>query len=617
MNTKYIFVGVLLLLACSSHAGMRKTIARQNRTIDVYADTKASYEQAAAENPVLEIIYAARGLDNEESVYQWEESVDFMRRARAEKSGLTLQHNDQSIAGWKPAIVDVTDEIRAALHQGAVYMQMRTDGNPGVFGSLETTKGTPTDLTTMVVYRDTHGVHVRRFEGWNNIVLPEITSWDHFKNNRGQGGYFYHHQFEEIGRGLITFEVRGTSGLTFLATNRVAEPGKARYDAEKGVFESGVTDLKGYYGPDFCYYPDMKRYLLQFVWGMKEGRGSQLSFNAFPYFDRGKLVSVALPAVPSQDPGLESGARALSFPTVGRDPLSGFMPCWIALDGNRFMCGTGKPTSADDFAADGVTVLYDKACESMPPFLRHFALCNGSTAAQAVEYRNVCSRVLYPAKKFCTPPFSKGRYFFWRPGMQSKTPGKVCVTFKARGNVVMIALSDVRETNPLQYAYAIRLGHTAVITKHNNYAVLGATVYPSDGSLVIDDGGYHPYWVMYNEGLLQVGKGSDVGKNMIASYQDQNPIQKVAAISFSSDLYPVDYCDIVVSDQVVGDAQASVLVPLHTKQEKEAVLQEEQAASVNNFFSTFFAGQEAHSAAAAHEPEAVPPVEQAPEGELP
>lgn len=627
--------------------------------------TGAAYEMNAFQGwistiqrrPILEILYAWLGYD------QWESyGASYHIRTKYNAARMRTDRFPTFDKNWQPittsiaqqSFSDITPQLQQALERGTTtsinnrqaqwpgslyirrekptviaakshngYMHPENiagysfNSNPGhgVIASKESliSSNTLDDPRTVgIVYRDADGIHFRRFEGWQNIVLPMVSSIQVGSSGKSlnfNSAFFYGHQFEEIGRGLITATVKTTGSLNFLALDRFGWG---------TTFNDGTTFCPGVYAPldaagnDFYYMvkPDGKSWfdsskslnLFRFNWGTK---GSTLDlkgsgFAVFPdndqharlkyrtsipdykyYNEKGFLISLPAPTNPASasnaDPSINADQpAALPFPGAsGRE-----IDIWAAFDKNEtgtlFTIGTGAPDSEADFFNDAkeVRILYKKNVVTSP-YLRYFGFSPDNTTASLY---NIKSKRLNKKQKFCTPPFSRGKFLFWQREWEAPTPDAFSVSFSARGHSVQVGLSSLDTTArattstsfDTSYNYAIRFSTQSTTTlasplviekcKPKNLSVASQTrnnifqaaeqeptqlTVKNISSLPeIDIETYQDYWIIYNNGVIEVGLGKTPGKQIVGVAYDPDAKSGICSYCFSGDMYPTDYCNI-------------------------------------------------------------------------
>ncbi len=376
------------------------------------------------------------------------------------------------------------------------------------------TISSPSHGTTGIVYRDANGIHFRRFEGWQNISLPMVSSVLLGQNPGGScaaviGGYVYNHQLEETSRGLVTGTVVGAAPLHILATDRfgwghmsLSMPAGGTISPTSG--QEGERYIPGAALPIEAIGPDIRLIhshtnatgwfdnpqcidTFMCAWNTtgitlsakKTGFPMQPDFNCdgcyryrggsiqtYKYYDDNNTMQ-SIPVSASLD---TAGAP---YPGVAGKQL----PLWFAFDrtenGISYKMGTGTPQSEADItngsnAAGPITTMYsNKSSLALSPYLRNFAFTSLNTPSSVL---NIQSRYLNPAQKFCTPPFCGGRFLFWRDAWQLPNPTSFTLTFKARGSNVQVAFGTptptARAANnagfDVSYNYAIRASSKSI-----------------------------------------------------------------------------------------------------------------------------------------------------------
>ena len=329
-----------------------------------------------------------------------------------------------------------------------------------------------TDKTLGIIYRDASGIHFRRFEGWQNIALPMVTSCKVLDQDSSSGQMYYHHQFEELGRGLITFTAKGSTALSIIATDRF---GWQNTEYKGTTLYPGVLQPIHGFGPDLkIFHPaqtnmawdvDRRCYAsnelassdqltsfdpFNFVWdssgsyiNLKPGgygimwQDGQLPLfstvalqyysaaKQYRYFDANNALQT-LPIGSNVDPSIgSSGTNKLVYP----GSVSAETNLWFAFDrtpsGMTFMVGSGTPTSESDWSTTApnpsARLLYQSTL-NVSPYLRNFGFRSTNNLGagftpyldKSLLIANIESRPLNPGSKFCTPPFSKQKFLFWR-----------------------------------------------------------------------------------------------------------------------------------------------------------------------------------------------------------
>ncbi len=629
------------------------------------AITGASYEMNAFQGwvstiqrkPILEILYAWLGYD------QWESyGASYHIRTKYNAARARTDRFPTFDKNWQPittsiaheSFSDITAQLQQALERGTTistnsgkqqlpgslyirrekptiiaakshngYMHpenvagysLNSKLEHGVIASKESliSSGTLDNPRTVgIVYRDAEGIHFRRFEGWQNIALPMVSSIQVGASGKSlnfNSAFFYGHQFEEIGRGLITATVKTKNALNFLALDRFGWG---------TTFNDGTTFCPGVYAPldaagnDFYYIvkPDGKSWfdspkslnLFRFNWNT---RGSTLDlkgsgFAVFPendenarlnyrtsvpdykyYDEKGLLVTLPRPTAPASagnaDPSINADQpAALPFPGASEREVD----IWFAFDKNEtgalFTLGTGIPESENDFFNDAkeVRILYKKNVITSP-YLRYFGFSPDNATASVY---NIKSKRLNKKQKFSTPPFSKGKFLFWQKEWEAPTSDAFCVSFSARGTSVQVALSSLttaartaaKTSFDTSYNYAIRLStqptttltSPIVIEKYKtktptfvsrspnktfgiNEEETTQLVVKNISSLPeIDIETYQDYWVIYHNGIIEIGLGKIPGKQIVGVAYDPDATTGICSYCFSSDMYPTDYCNI-------------------------------------------------------------------------
>jgi hypothetical protein len=526
-------VGVITLcLMQTTHAYAQQ---QQLLLLDQYSDTKAAFEAAVQERPVLEVLRAVRGFDAREQVYK--------------ASGGRVE---PTMARSYIAPRDVTSEFRQALKGGALYIRQRGDMQSPVFveGIVPVDAQGPHDLPVTVIYRDADGVHTRRFEPWHNIALPALASLQHKKNDRAHGAYWYAHQLEEVGRGLVTCSVEGDFGLRFFATNALAYD-QAYYDYQAGAYVHGVSPTSDVYGPDCTLCQERKDMAFSFLLGFDGGSRSAIDTQSYQYFDPRLQRVMQYQGGLNRDSSLYEGPSRIRYP----NKVEGKVDVWFAIDGKTIMMGTGKPRSLADITSSLVQTFYKKTFTTFPPFLRYFGLVSAFDNTPALTITNIASWYLDKAHRFTTPHFLGGRFYHWCSEWQAATPDSFSVTFSARGDGVWVALSDVKETDGQTYKYGIFIKDLLYMTKGDNRTGVDVVAQEYPIPLVPDDGALQTFWVSYKHGLLSVGQGSVVGTNEIGRYHDPKPALGVRSVCFSSLNKPVEYTDITFADAAPTEAE--------------------------------------------------------------
>lgn len=376
------------------------------------------------------------------------------------------------------------------------------------------TINSPSHGTTGIVYRDANGIHFRRFEGWQNIALPMVSSILLGQNPGGScdaviGGYIYNHQLEETGRGLVTGTAVGASPLYILATDRfgwghmsLSMPGGGTISPTSG--QTGERYIPGTVLPIEAIGPDVRlihSHVNANAWfdsphcidpfmcaWSTSGIALSAKKNGYPMYPdfncdgcyqyRGGTISVykyydennTLQSIP-----INSSLDTANTPYPGAAGKQ--LPFWFAFDrtenGMSYRMGTGAPESEADItkgsnATGAITTLYsNKAPLAIVPYLRNFAFTSLSTSSSIL---NIQSRYINPAQKFCTPPFCGGRFLFWRDAWQLPNPTSFTLTFKARGNNIQVAFGTPTPANraanstgfDVSYNYAIRAGSQGI-----------------------------------------------------------------------------------------------------------------------------------------------------------
>jgi len=495
-----------------------------------------------------------------------------------------------------------------------------------------------TDKTLGIVYRDATGVHFRRFEGWQNASLPMINSFKILDQNSTSGQLYYSHQFEELGRGLITFTTKGANGLSIIATdrfgwqntaykNRFLYPGvlnpihgfgpdmKMMHPAQKNLpwdynrnwyaaNELSSSDQATSFDPfNFCWsttgsYINLKPGGYGIIW--YDGQLPLFSTTALQYYNLGKpyryydannvLQSLAIGS--NVDPTInENGTNKLIYP----GSLGAESNVWFAFDhtpnGMNFMVGSGAPTSENDWNTSATNpsarLLYQSTL-TVSPYLRNFGfrslnnLGDGFTANvdSTLFISNVESRPLNPGAKFCTPPFCKQKFLFWRKEWVLPASDYFSLKFKASGDSVNVAFGDKtyaqRTTDPTMdtgYIYAININNGGISIEKNSYIAnkiaqskltLNTDIKPSRFLAGDDKSAFYSYWITYANGTFEVGHGDTPGQNVIAQATDPAPINCVS-YCFSSNIRPTDYINITAASyQTMIDTSASSAETLGT-----------------------------------------------------
>jgi|GEM_PF-4927945 len=322
------------------------------------------------------------------------------------------------------------------------------------------------NATVGIVYRDANGIHYRRFEGWQNIALPMITS--ETLTSRAldgatcSGGYFYAHQLEEIGRGLITATVAASNVFNLLVTDRF---GWGSTFSSGTTLNPGVMMPLSFVGPDMfltngnmCARQSMDFFHLR--WAntgatifLKPGgfgicpettlarnaeSGADISFNPYLYYDENSQL---------QKITLSSAARTL--PPITSATWTGTpstqIPVWFAFDsddtGTIFSFGTGTPTSQHDINSSASVVKLFQT--TLPTGWCRYARSFGffTEGSNTATITNIKSRFLNPIERFRTPPCLKGNFLFWRPEWSlGKGSSNFVITFRAAGPSIQLAI---------------------------------------------------------------------------------------------------------------------------------------------------------------------------------
>jgi|GEM_PF-6191881 len=551
-------------------------------TISQHPESLASFVAQCTRQPVLEILYAWTGYDI------WEGASKIYNDKDKEKSPFTKTLTTEEST-------DVTNIIKATLNNGGIYIQ-RADkadattlvkketryGANSTVGPVAIAQGTSVDSlalqskTVGIIYRDYKGIHFRRFESWQNIMLPCPTDMN---ITSGGGGYFYGHQFEENGtRGLVTVTSRGDAGLSFMATDRMANsPCTSPIDSPDNLFKGDDGRYKGLAMPwksngvDFRALDFYQQNLFHcnfrptgsiitllhtFRWytpnkTIKEtDQNYKYSYWFRKFYDNNGTLQ-DIPGADNLDSSITSGPGAICYPS-GPNAVD----VWFAFDNGTFSFGLGKPNSQADIDANPTVnrVLCTRSHPGMR-YYRYFGFwANGNT-----NLTNIESKVLNPAGKFCTPPFLRGKFLFWRnewltPTQNGTATDLFSIKFKARGDTVHVALGQktgsarsASAAYDTAYSYALRVtNQTLTIEKQNSTTLLPVTI--TQGAQLLagsDKERAYDYWLTFANGTIQFGHGTAIGENIVAQAIDPAALKNNTSFSFSSNARSVDYTDIV------------------------------------------------------------------------
>ncbi len=481
--------------------GTKSAVDKANKTLtNRTLGSLDGYSERITKKPVLEILYAWLGYD------QWEAVSGVAQKDKWDDFS-NLVATPQALANAPTNVVDVTTIVRAALNNGGLYISRNPEpmlvkggyptdpstsnaycmgpqitgdnesisrgivnptshttasaeqaataaaraaiATPAQISGIRTTQRSAlalTDKTVGIIYRDIDGIHFRRFEGWQNISLPMINSLKILDQNFSNGAFYYHHQFEEIGRGLITFTAKGASALRIMALDRFGW-GNTHY--VNNTLYPGVLHPLYSYGPDFrLMHPTQKdlphdfdrRWFnagevassgttttpdqFEFLWSSNSsinlkpgGYGlnwfdtknpsySTIAYqwyynrfqtltkervNQYKYYDANNAIQ-SLACGSNIDPTINTtGANKLLYPgAIGTEAN-----LWFAFDrttsGMNFMVGTGQPKSEADWITPGTTsnaprLLYQQTV-GVSPFLRNFGFRSDLNAGDGYTAR--------------------------------------------------------------------------------------------------------------------------------------------------------------------------------------------------------------------------------------
>ncbi len=599
-----LFSGFVCITPSSIHAKADWDPSVNSKAITACTEALASYESLCKRQPVLEILYAFAGYDN------WEGVSQVYDHALKEKSPYapTLTKTESE---------DVTAKIKAALNNGGLYIHRfnktanavkmffskasgkakdiagapliaRPDSSvfneDAMVGPVKITNGGGLDKnakTVGIVYRDYKGIHFRRFESWQNIMLPIPTDL----NLNNSGASFYGHQLEENGtRGLVTVTAQGGSGVVLIANDRLANAQCTAVINGSGSFENGgglgqgIAYPWGETGVDFRihnYYQSNLFYcnfldtgttlttLHTFRWQPDNFDGVNTDYLPKPgdmnykYSFLGRRICDAngtiqtLNGADNFDSSISSGPAAICYPT-GPNAVD----LWFAFDNTTFSFGMGKPNSQADIDAESTAIRL--LCTRNIPYCRYLRYFGFRTPG-ATRLSNIESKVLNPSQKFCTPPYLNGKFLFWRnewtTPKQGTTPTDLfSIKFKARGDTVQVAFGQkTGAERAAEAAYDTSTSYVIYVTqqqlgfyKDNGKAELPATLTAGAQFLAgTDKERAYDYWVSFANGTIQFGHGTTVGENIVAQTIDPAPLKKMSAFTFASNARSVDYTDIV------------------------------------------------------------------------
>lgn len=495
------------------------------------------------------------------------------------KQNSTISEIVYAWAGSKQAAKDVTAEVRAHFKNGVLDISSADASriiSSGSGNSFESSTLDRTKSTIGIFYKDIDGVHFRLFYSDSNVRLPELTQWDHSLDSRAAGGCFYANQLEEESRGLVTFTLANhpfsanhSAAFIYLRANFSNEHHYSDYAGAINSHESNKRkerrDLsnRGNWGQHDTYWrPHELALQLQPSIDPHYPLGAALRQHTdFEYTDeKGQRIKV----VANDD--ISPGIANLNIPRDG--------DFWIAIDKNRFMMGSGKPTSINDInsGANNTSVMID-ATHTFHPYLRHFALSNYFRARfeenrgdgrkdrkrdiffAPMAYSNVKSYFLSPAKSFQTPAHMAGKFLYWRDQWKIDNDSRFSITFKAKGSAVGVGFGRMDETNQAQIAYRISAHQNEFkLRRGDSNDVLNVDMKSQRILPGTDPTQYYDYWVSLEGGLISFGHGTKPGENVVATYLDDKPL---AATHYSFTCFdsPVDYTNI-------GGAQYSQTVQL-------------------------------------------------------
>jgi hypothetical protein len=587
-------LSLVLMLCFSSHLlseSRTEREKRENRERHDFAKTIWSHPKAlesfateCARQPILEILYAWAGYDI------WEGAT-----ANYKDSG-----NNTSISPTLTSdkgSTDVTSLIREALNNGGLYIQrapatttttwvaapasahLPAGSTVGPVTIRRDQPGSPISkesVTVGICYRDARGIHFRRFESWQNIVLPAPTGMVCTQNPGSQGGagYYYAHQLEENGtRGLITLSAQGSPSLVLMATDRLA-----MHQSTNSIETAFSSFASGPRGQGMCqpwmwngldwhgwtshennlftthFHPNGLDITLQnnFGWRTENDYNEpheikyRYNYSNRHFYDANGTLQMI--AGGDLDPSLRTGATAIKYPQS-----QNALDLWYAFDNTTFSMGTGKPNSEADITA-GANNTRTLVTRTIPyaRYLRYFGFRSGQSGHSST-LSFIDSKVLNPATKFCTPPHLRGNFLFWRNEWTAPTKDFLSLQFKARGDCIMVALgqktmAERAATNPFDtsYSYALRVTPQEIrVEKQNATTLIPVTKTPGAFNMIgTDKEAINDYWLTFVNGTLTFGHGTTVGQNIVAVAVDPSPLQNNTTFCFSSRARSVDYTGI-------------------------------------------------------------------------
>jgi|GEM_PF-5062180 len=347
---------------------------------------------------------------------------------------------------------------------------------------------------TGIVYRDANGIHFRRFESWQNISLPMVASYTvNPGNNSNYGAWFYNHQFEELGRGLVTMTVNGSAPLHFLATDRF---GWLNTTLSNTVSDPGIVLPPEAVGPDLMLIHAMVKGDNTDPQATPFGQVRSLDHFRCTYDSSGLNISCKPGGYgygyAMTQGGQVSGEDTTKCCVFGRDrtamnfylntsknyvfydennnpqtiPVAaqfdtktltypgGTQNLWFAFDyapdtGSIFYAGIGTPKNSADFGSTSCPILYQStSAVPVSRFLRNFTFTTApapgstSTSTSSLSVSNVQSLFFNPAQKFCTPPYMDGRFLHWLSQWTIPNPNLFTLQFNAKGNTIAVALGN-------------------------------------------------------------------------------------------------------------------------------------------------------------------------------
>lgn len=517
------------LFACT---GLTSLVNAAYRDIETWADTRSSFESESAANGVTEVLYAWRGYPNwhlshfKNHILDAEDITEYVRsKLDATRKQIRIRYSERA------DLMQFRDATKKLAFQHSAY------GNNTRSLSGESWTVAP---YIGIVYRDRFGVHYREFNSYEAIDLPAISSFSHSahpEHGRANGGFFNHHQLEETGRGLITFESR-TANLMFGLSSTL------RYDhrgENEGFFNAFWPRADLYLPTDI---------LLQWGTTMQGDHTSQIRQR--PEINFCNWDKASTPIQGTYD--VLSSINSMTY-----DWAREAVFLWTAFDQNRLIIGTGQPESLTDIErgttelGDTVTTIIDHE-HDFHPHMRYFSL--GGVSGEG-HFSSVRSRTLAPDSKHQTPPFMNHRYHFWRNQWKFPQAGRGALTFRARGNDVCVALSktapDQTRTDYSSYRYAVHVDGSA-----NRVAIKSGLEEPratAPRDLTTEATGpvrpgaslqsYYDYWISYDNGRIKYGHGTTIGQRVIAEFDDAAAdADQVEWFSFTSKSKPTDYINI-------------------------------------------------------------------------